>query len=271
MTILIRNCILTAAVLVLPGCLAINALLGVAGFLTTGPIQYAGTVYSVGEYAYEYAANDKTPDEVIGEKFAWLLESDQEVGKESHTLALAKDATLVQKPVATPERQLAEASLAKQPQLTLSPTASVETAPRMVARLRPVPHPAAPVTVAQNTSRKSSPPPSRVQAKPTSMAPVMQAKAVVPALLRHEYVERKANPLQDKLDRMEQGLAQAEQLMNRSPVDGIRYSVPTQESGQTGTSLSGSWSIRHTIMQDSPATVVDTEDDTVLITAHLSS
>lgn len=56
----------------LSGCLMLSALFGASSFVLTGPAQYIGTVYSVGEYTYEYAVNDKTPDMVIKDKLAWL-------------------------------------------------------------------------------------------------------------------------------------------------------------------------------------------------------
>ncbi len=266
MTILIRNCILTAVVLILPGCLAINALLGVTGFLMTGPIQYAGTVYSVGEYAYEYAVNEKTPDEVIEEKFAWLLETDQAPVMDEPTLVLAKAPTLEPRAVVAPEVQLAETSLDEPPRVTLSPKSLTPEPPRMIASIRPTPRPATPVEVATFAPKKAASAPMRVQPMPMTAEPMAQS----PALPQHEYVERTSTPLQIKLDRMEQGLAQAEQLMNQQPLDGIRYSVPSNETGQTGTTLSGSWSIRHAIMQDRPATIVDTADDATMVTAQLS-
>lgn len=40
--------------------------------MVTGPLQYAGTVYSIGEYGYHLAVNKKTPDVVINEKLAAL-------------------------------------------------------------------------------------------------------------------------------------------------------------------------------------------------------
>ena len=66
------NCLFVAALVALPGCLAVNAMFGVLGLVTSGPVQYAGTAYTVGEYTYEYAVNGKTPDTVLGEKLAWL-------------------------------------------------------------------------------------------------------------------------------------------------------------------------------------------------------
>ncbi len=283
MTIFIRNCILTTAVLVLPGCLAINALLGVAGFLTTGPIQYAGTVYSVGEYAYEYAVNDKTPDEVIGEKFAWLTEPDVEPRMEGHGRTLAKAAILNTPPPMDLSTQNARTADAKPTRLKTLHLTPGEIASPMIASLRPTPQTIPEARIVQtdmpSVSKASSPITStREKQKPTipqqvNSAPSLpqvpiQAKVSQPTT-SHEYVERTPDPLMVKLDRMEHSLAQAEQLIDHTPADGIRYSVPTQETGQTETTLSGSWSIRHTLMQSTPAPAMEAVNEAALITAQL--
>lgn len=52
----------------LSGCAVIGPLLSVGGMAGLAPLQYASIAYTVGEYSYEYAANDKTPDEVIKDK-----------------------------------------------------------------------------------------------------------------------------------------------------------------------------------------------------------
>ncbi len=46
------------------GCAVVGPLLTCGGAFFT-PLQYASTAYTLGEFSYEYAANDKTPDEVI--------------------------------------------------------------------------------------------------------------------------------------------------------------------------------------------------------------
>lgn len=53
----------------LSGCALIGPAVSLGGMALTGPLQYAGTVYAVCEYSYEYAVNDNTPDEVIENKF----------------------------------------------------------------------------------------------------------------------------------------------------------------------------------------------------------
>lgn len=64
-------CVLSWA---LSGCALIGPAIGLGSMAFTGPLQFAGTVYTVCEYSYEYAVNDRTPDEVIEGKFEDLTE-----------------------------------------------------------------------------------------------------------------------------------------------------------------------------------------------------
>jgi hypothetical protein len=57
----------------LPGCAVIGPLLSVGGMVGLAPLQYASTAYTVGEFTYEYAANDKDPGEVIQAKIDGVL------------------------------------------------------------------------------------------------------------------------------------------------------------------------------------------------------
>jgi hypothetical protein len=52
----------------LSGCAVVAPLLGVGGF-AFAPLQYASTAYTIGEFSYEYAANDKTPGQVVEDKY----------------------------------------------------------------------------------------------------------------------------------------------------------------------------------------------------------
>lgn len=52
----------------LPGCAVVGPLLSVGGMAGLAPLQYASTAFTVGEFSYEYAVNDKDPSEVIGKK-----------------------------------------------------------------------------------------------------------------------------------------------------------------------------------------------------------
>lgn len=58
---------------VLPGCAVVGPLLSVGGLVGLAPLQYASTAYTVAEFSYEYAANDKDPSEVIEAKIDSVL------------------------------------------------------------------------------------------------------------------------------------------------------------------------------------------------------
>lgn len=60
----------------LSGCAVVGPLLSVGGMAGLAPLQYASIAYTVGEYSYEYAANDKTPDEVIEGKIDAVVSGD---------------------------------------------------------------------------------------------------------------------------------------------------------------------------------------------------
>jgi len=57
----------------LPGCAVVGPLLSMGGLAGLAPLQYASTVYTVGEFSYEYAANDKDPGELIEAKIDAFL------------------------------------------------------------------------------------------------------------------------------------------------------------------------------------------------------
>ena len=56
----------------LPGCAVVGPLLSL-GSIGFAPLQYASTAITVGEFSYEYAANDKDPGEVIQAKIDNVL------------------------------------------------------------------------------------------------------------------------------------------------------------------------------------------------------
>ena len=60
--------VLSLSLGLLPGCAVVAPLLSVGGF-AFAPLQYASTAYTIGEFTYEYAANDKTPDKVLEAKY----------------------------------------------------------------------------------------------------------------------------------------------------------------------------------------------------------
>jgi len=57
----------------LPGCAVVGPLLSIGGMAGLGPLQYASTVYTVGEFSYEYAVNENDPGEVIEAKIDSIL------------------------------------------------------------------------------------------------------------------------------------------------------------------------------------------------------
>lgn len=271
MTTLIRNTILSAAVLTLPGCLAINAMLGAAGLFISGPVQYAGTVYSVGEYAYEYAVNDKTPDEVIQDKFAWLTTPDTDPRRDGHATALARGATLAPASKPAPATRLTRVVLANTSRTKLPPAQESEVPATPAAQA-----PEAEPRLAARTSARTGSPTLRPSAsrREAQAVPPSQAEPREQGSPREVVTASRSSqpdPMQVKRDRMEQGLAMAERLMNRPTVDGIRYSVHRAETGVTGPTLSGSWSIRHPVMQAEPDSPADAMETGTLVTAQLSS
>ena len=60
----------------LSGCAVVGPLLSLGGMAGLAPLQYASTVYTLGEFTYEYAANDKTPDQVIQAKIDSVVSGD---------------------------------------------------------------------------------------------------------------------------------------------------------------------------------------------------
>ncbi|BCS88747.1 hypothetical protein [Pseudodesulfovibrio sediminis] len=57
----------------LSGCAIVGPVLSIGGLAGIGPLSYISTAYTVGEFSYEYAANDATPDEVIEHKIDAVL------------------------------------------------------------------------------------------------------------------------------------------------------------------------------------------------------
>ncbi|MFH1915049.1 MAG: hypothetical protein ABIK45_12355 [Pseudomonadota bacterium] len=60
----------------LPGCAVVGPLLSVGGMAGLAPLQYASTAYTLGEFTYEYTANDKDPGEVIRAKVDGFVSGD---------------------------------------------------------------------------------------------------------------------------------------------------------------------------------------------------
>lgn len=242
----------------LTGCLAVNAMFGVLGLVAPGPIQYAGTAYTVGEYTYQYAVNDKTPDEVLGDKFAWLMGDD------------APSPDIAQEP-GQPDTEILLAQ-AGPPELADVPAARAAV-PTPVSRTTAIPSPDAAMALAANT-----PPPDLMVmtgAMDTPAPPVRMAQAgrqtrpdrktpPAPATMQARAAARPGqapDPLAARLDRMESALAQAEQMALREPDQGVRYAASAWEAGpaargrdrqERGPGVSGAWTIRHPVMQPLP-------------------
>lgn len=245
---ILRNAIVVSAVLLLPGCLAVNAFLGAASLVITGPMQYAGTLYTVGEYTYEYAVNDRTPDEVLGAKLAWLQLTPKTEKSDTSLLtgyakAMRRTSMDGSKPFVRPEPA---------PDTVPSATAP-ETGPVMTASARPSPTPQ-PAPVTAHTPAPRSTPTVVARQKP---APRPAPAPVVTASTRpvHTYVERDTDPLLVRMHRLERSLAQAERVVLDRPEAGVRHTVSEPAAGQE-TGISGSWSIRHGLMQLPPAAPV---------------
>ncbi len=74
----LRKTVLTSLAVIfsfafLPGCAVVGPLLSMGGMIGVAPLQYASTAYTVGEFTYHYAANDKDPGEVIEDKINNIL------------------------------------------------------------------------------------------------------------------------------------------------------------------------------------------------------
>jgi hypothetical protein len=248
-TSLCRSCLFTASLLVLPGCLVINAALSVAGLLGSGPIEYAGTAYSVGEYAYEYAVNDKTPDEVVGEKLAQLMpgEADSEEGASPVLVADASapsgpegDAPLPRLGEGPPNPAVSALLPAEVHAVAEARTPVSRSGPVLPAQRAQPPAGAAPVATARKSLRVASAGEKRAKAS----ASVIESAAT-------EFSVSEPDPLLTRLDRLELAFAQAERVTLSRPASGVRGVVSIHDAGQTG-SVSGTWSIRHPVMEAAP-------------------
>jgi hypothetical protein len=240
-----RNCILTAAILVLPGCLAINAALGILGYLGSGPAQVAGAVYSVSEYTYEYAVNDKTPDEVMLEKISWFIPQDAPPGISSHAKATGKPTLSPPAVDVKAEVQLANSVsgvrrarlpiFEKQPDMLPKLTASLTLSPQKTTAV------SKPKKVQRQRRVKRKSNPAIVTAKRNQAVPASQVVR-----------EWKPNPLLTRLDKLELAFRQAENIVSGRPSQGLLLSVQSEGSDLPGQGISGSWSIRHHLMNHSP-------------------
>ncbi|AMK10287.1 hypothetical protein [Pseudodesulfovibrio indicus] len=233
---------LLALAALLPGCLAANAALGVMGLFGPPAVQLVGAAYAVAEYSYEYSVNDRTPDEVIAARLSWVFPTDDGPSMTEYASAFRRTVTAGDPriPTATLPQGATEP--------TLTALAAPEPDPAPLSALRAVPKPASrPVAVQKPGLRKSRTVPAQVAqaARPQVRRPVL-----------HAYVERAADPLLERLQRMEQGLRQAESLYLADGDGGLLLSVPAPEADPSAQGVSGSWSIRHPVMKTVPGPVL---------------
>ncbi|QGY39658.1 hypothetical protein GM415_05845 [Pseudodesulfovibrio cashew] len=226
---LVPAILVTAVLPALSGCLLISGLLGGIGLVTTGPLQYAGTAYTVAEYSYEYAVNGRTPDEVLEAKVEFLFGEEEPPARPAPTLTAG--ATEVALPSLPPLAAEAEVP---------GPVILAETLPPPIVRKERTPLPSPAKTIAVRAMPRTTP-----KAAPRVPRPTRVAKSRPEP--HFTYVSHRPDPLRSRLDRLEQGLAEAERIAMASPETGVRCSAGHRDAGQTGTEVSGSWSIRHPV------------------------
>ena len=246
---LVGNIVLLAATLALPGCLAVNAAFGLLGLVGPPAAQLAGAAYTVTEYTYEYAANDRTPDQVLLAKFDWLLPTDAGQTMEGPAKTFREVALA---PPSAPIRPLPEIHLAAiRPEavghspaaLAVLPAATPVTETMTTSPSRPMAQPMAQPMARQRPQAKAR--------KPLAAArPVATAPRSGPA---HTYVDRPVDPLLVRLGRVESGLRQAEAMLLSDPGNGVRLSLPCPNNNPCEQGINGAWSIRHPLMQFVPA------------------
>lgn len=258
----IRRCLTAALLAALPaslaGCLALNAAFGVLGLVATGPVQYAGTAYTVGEYAYHYAVNDMTPVEVFEDKFAWLAgtppgqpdsrpipPSMEPPAVELADAGAIAPAAMAATTTTAEERPVRKTPLPAQPS---APTAAPESAstpqPVMAASRAPV-RPVVPRTMDEGRDREAGP--------DASGAPAAVVTAQASPSLR--------DPLAARLDRLESSLAQAERMYLRNEGQGVRCAASTAERRGDEAGVSGTGLVRHPVMRHGPAPVASLNTD----------
>ncbi|MUM77323.1 hypothetical protein GKC30_06735 [Pseudodesulfovibrio sp. F-1] len=228
----------------LAGCLAVNAMLGVLGLVGPAPVQYAGTACTVAEYAYHYAVNDKTPDEVFGEKFAWFIGPAGEPPEQHPLLAgAAPSAVSEAEPAAAPVLAAPADADPVPPKGLTTPiyptmTASLAT-PWPERQTRDDVRPEAKPEARLEPLRRAGPIPTE-----TGALTAVGSRAIEP------------DPLAERLNRLESSLAQAERMYLRGFDPGVRCVASTPDS-QGVAGVSGAGSVRHPVMQTSPPASLD--------------
>ncbi|WP_147819718.1 hypothetical protein [Salidesulfovibrio onnuriiensis] len=234
----LRNCALIATtVLPLSGCLVLSALLGASGFVLTGPAQYIGTVYTVGEYTYELAANNKTPDMVIKEKLAWFIgpDTDRNKAEEPQTTLLAEQNT-----PAAPLKTLRIAPL---------PSPTLETAPEPiimeVAMLGTTELPRQKSHPANITPERTHFEKSFVKHSPEKKVELQTRAAKIRPPLPLRSAKTPPPDTLLRIQRMEQSFRAADMhLTGRTDGNGVRIEMPPDLRPD---GINGSWSIRHQV------------------------
>lgn len=234
---MLANSILLGIAASLSGCLALSALFGAGSFLLNGPAQYIGTVYAVGEYTYEYAANDKTPVTVLGEKLdklgEWLNPEGPQI-PESRVLLARSDVQGTTVIPGNPQSALPQtmATTATKPQF-LTPARETRALSEPLYAKRPPRPLLAMKKQAKPKAMPLSPPvsPTISRPNPAPVSVTMHAAASAPPRSLRQ------------LQRMEQAFARADvaQYAKRDP-GGLRISVGSDTRG-----ISGSWQIRHRV------------------------
>lgn len=224
----------TSALLILPGCLLVGGLLSGLSLVTTGPLQYASTAYTVAECSYEYAVNDKTPDQVLMAKLEYVFGGDEEGVRQPVIPATASEPVMLAQ--ARPAADMPAPS-PEQPEETSKPTA-------LAARQ----------LTDRESAREAVRETPRVAAASFRPAPAPLPVVVAQAKVRPQfiYVRHPDNPLRNRLSKMQQGLAAAERILLNRPENGIRCFVTNDGAGRTGVVVSGSWSIRHPVIGAGP-------------------
>jgi hypothetical protein len=93
---------------------------------------------------------------------------------------------------------------------------------------------------------------AKTSAEPAVSEPVRTAAPRRPTPV-HTYVAHAPDPLLTRLDRLENGLAQAEALYLSEPADGLRLSVPPRDGDPSAQGVNGGSSLRLPLMRSVPA------------------
>jgi len=237
--------LLLGALMILPGCLAVNAALGVLGVMGPPAAQLAGTAYTVAEYSYEYGAHGRTPDEVLAAKFDWIAGSGDEPEPAAFAGALSgavPDPRRADAP--RPATAVADAGPARAPDLPAKDGPQTPPSAKRIAK--PAAKRAAGTRIGGKRMRTARLP-DRTRPRGPSALP---RRRTVPV---HTYAAHAPDPLLARLDRVENGLAQAEALYLLRTTDGLRLSVPPRDGDPCAQGVNGGCSLRLPVMRTAPA------------------